>query len=182
MSTIDLLTDAVAAPVLSISDLDPAGCVAVLEKDDSYMFTLATLALVAMGDEAYDMDPLELSQGLRDTFGTEPSEENLNRLMAWQVGVTTPAFYNDPLVFLATTRTLASGFPTDPMDDVTDEGFDVTVQDMLWAIYEMDMCIDGDPSINEDIEVIIAEAIRNVGMEGVEDIVSELYSDMQQDR
>jgi hypothetical protein len=141
---------------------------------------LHMIILAAYGDEVYGslehsieaMDPVELWVRLEEDFSVRIPESNENKVNALMIGISTNAFYDDPLAFNSICNALYSG----DLGDLV-EGFieDLTVPEMLWGIYEVELnrgdSQDFVPSINQLIdEVIQSEAESNEDLE-VEEVI-----------
>jgi ribosome recycling factor len=114
-------------------NLDKKEIFKALSDDATYATTAHVIALGTFGDDIYDMDPLELFSALEDEYKSELSEEVAEKMQAILLATVTDAFYEDPMAFRAIANTLLEG---DPGFD----GFDnVTVPEILWAIYEVEL-------------------------------------------
>jgi len=108
-----------------------------LSDDATYGTTAHVIALGTFGDDIYDMDPLELFMNLEDEYKVEMSEDVAEKLQAILLATTTAAFFEDPVAFRAIANTLLEG---DPGFD----GFDnVTIPEVLWSIYEVELNHEG---------------------------------------
>lgn len=115
--------------------------------------TLHVICLTAYGEEIYTLDILELLARLREDFGVELPEDNENKLQAMLTAVSTEAFHQDVQAFNTICNTLSSGDPG------LDELDDVTLPEMLWAMFEVEVNRGPDefsPSVQARLEQILA--------------------------
>lgn len=95
--------------------------------------TLHIICLTAYGEEIYTLDILEMLARLREDFGVELPEDNENKLQAMLTAVSTEAFHQDVEAFNTICNTLSSGDPG------LDELDDVTLPEMMWAMFEVEV-------------------------------------------
>jgi len=115
--------------------------------------TLHVICLTAYGEEIYTLDILELLARLREDFGVELPEDNENKLQAMLTAVSTEAFHQDVEAFNTICNTLSSGDPG------LEELDDVTLPEMMWAMFEVEVNRGPDefsPSVMSRIEQIMA--------------------------
>jgi hypothetical protein len=136
--------------------VDPKQAFKALADDATFATTAHVIALNTFGDEIYDMDPLELISALESEYKVEVSEEVAEKLQAILLATTTSAFFEDPVAFRAIANTLLEG---DPGFDGFD---DVTIPELLWAIYEVELNHEG-TDFSPMVERIIKEEIENDG-------------------
>lgn len=113
--------------------VDPKAAHRLLSDDATFATTALVIALKSFGAEALQQDVLELILDLEEEFKVELSEKVSERLQAIQLATTTDAFYEDVTAFRAIANTLLDG---DPGFDAFD---DVSIIEILWAIYEVEM-------------------------------------------
>lgn len=152
---------------------------------------LHTMVLAAYGDEVYGdfdtdpMDPVELWVRVREDFNVTVPEENENKLNALMLAIGTDAFYEDPLAFVSICMALSEGDLGDLVDGALEE---VTVPEMLWGIYEVELNRDDQPDFARGVNLVIdktvedhaeeKEAEEEVVVKNYELYVDEMRSDM----
>ena len=116
----------------------------LLADPDTTATALLVIVLRAYGEDVFGdaekgidpMDPVELWIRLQDDFHTTPHENNENRLNSLMVALSSDAFYEDKTVFMAVCSSLDDG----DLGDIIEGGMeDITVCEMLWAIYEVEL-------------------------------------------
>jgi hypothetical protein len=123
---------------------------------------LHTMILAAYKDEVYGdedtdaLDPVELWVRVKEDFRVTVSEENENKLNALMFALSTDAFYDDPLAFTSICMALAQGDLGDLVDGMME---DLTVPEMLWGIYEVELNRDDQPEFSRAILALIDETI-----------------------
>jgi hypothetical protein len=138
--------------------VDPKGAFKALYDEATFGTTAQVIALHTFGDEIYNMDPLELIAALEDEYRVEMSEKVAEKLQAILLSTTTDAFFEDPVAFRAIANTLLEG---DPGFDGFD---DVTIPELLWAIYEVELNHPG-TDFSPSVDRMIQEEIENDGEE-----------------
>jgi hypothetical protein len=155
---------------------------------------LHTMVLAAYGDEVYGdedtdpMDPVELWLRIKEDFRVTVPEENENRLNALMLAISTDAFYEDTLAFASICMALSEGDLGDLVDGAMEE---LTVPEMLWGIYEVELNRDDQPGFSRGVLAVIdqttAEQAEEMDVES-EDVVSsyeryvsEMRNDMFED-
>jgi hypothetical protein len=141
---------------------------------------LHMIMLAAYGDELHGnpeagvepMDPVECWVRVSEDFRVSVPESNENKINALMLALSTNAFYDDPVAFVSICNALYSGDLGDLVDGVME---DLTMPEMLWGIYEVELnrgdYQDFVPSIDSFInEVITNEAEDNEELE-VEEVV-----------
>lgn len=127
-----------------MKDFDRKAVGDLLSDPDTTATALLVIVLRAYGDAVFGdeeqgippMDPLELWQNLKDDFHAQTCEENENRLNAIMLALSSDAFYDDVEAFTAISSSLEDG---DLGDTVTGELEQLTVPEILWAIYEVEL-------------------------------------------
>lgn len=154
---------------------------------------LHLIILSAYGDELYGdeengiaaMDPIELWLRVKEDFSVTVPESNENKINALMVALSTDAFFEDPLAFISICNALYSG----DLGDLV-EGFmeDLTVPEMLWGIYEVELNRGQSETFSNSInrlidETISAEAESNEELEEAEVVpyYERFISDMRDD-
>jgi hypothetical protein len=104
------------------------------------------------------MDPVEIWVRVQEEFHTTVHDNNENKINAIRMALVSDAFYEDPLVFTATCLSLYDG---DMGDLVAGYMEDLTVPEMLWGIYEVELNRDDrvefSPRVLRLIDSVIAE-------------------------
>jgi hypothetical protein len=130
-------------------NLDRKEVFKALSDDATFATTAHVIALGTFGDDLYGMDPLEIIIALEDEYKAELSEEVAEKLQAILLATITDAFFEDPVAFRAIGNTLLEGDPGF-------QGFDnLTVPEILWAIYEVELnheTMDFSPQVEKLIE------------------------------
>ena len=157
---------------------------------------LHTMVLAAYGDEVYGdedtdpMDPVELWVRVREDFRVTVPEENENRLNAIMLAISTDAFYEDPLVFASVCMALSEGDLGDLVDGAMEE---LTVPEMLWGIYEVELNRDDQPEFARSVLAVIDQTVSGQAEEAgvdeadivpayeryVEEARNEMFTDMR---
>lgn len=123
---------------------------------------LHAMVLAAYGDELYGdedteaMDPVELWVRVREDFRVTVPEENENKLNALMLAISTDAFYDDPVAFMAICMALSQGDLGDLVDGVME---DLTVPEMLWGIYEVELNRDDQPEFSREVLKVIDQTV-----------------------
>jgi hypothetical protein len=136
------------------------------------------ILLAAYGDELHGnadlgiepMDPVEVWVRVKEDFHTEVPEENENKINALVMALSTDAFYDDPLAFNSICNALYSGDLGDLVNGYIE---DLSVSEMLWGIYEVELnrgdSQDFAPAVDAFIEETISqEAAYNEELEAAE--------------
>lgn len=138
-----------------------------------HMMVLAAYGeAIYAGDEYMDgpIDPVDLWLSIKEDFRAVVPEENENKLNAIMFAVSTDAFYEDPLAFYSICQSLYTGDLGDLVDGQMD---DLTIPELLWGIYEVELNRDDKVEFAPGIERLIDEVIS----EEAEDL-----SEMQESR
>jgi hypothetical protein len=115
---------------------------------------LHSLALSVFGDTLYGEDapdPLEVFAELEDTFRSEISDENQNRLQAIMLAVGSEAFYEDEVAFMAVAESLLDG---DLGDLPQGRAENLSQTQVVWAVYEVALNINETREFSPEIERI----------------------------
>tara|TARA_B100000579_G_scaffold95302_1_gene75422 strand:- start:77 stop:637 length:561 start_codon:yes stop_codon:yes gene_type:complete len=140
-------------------DLNKKEVFKALSDDATYGTTAHVISLATFGEKVYEMDPLELFMALQDEYKMEISDEVCEKLQAILLATTTDAFFEDPVAFRAISNTLIEG---DPGFD----GFDnLTVPEILWAIYEVELNheeMEFSPAVSKLIEKELEEEVEDI--------------------
>lgn len=127
---------------------------------------LHMIILAAYGDEVYgsmehgieQADPVELWLRIKEDFSVNVPESNENKVNALMLALSTDAFYEDPLAFISIGNALYSGDLGDLVDGALE---DLTVSEMLWGIYEVELNRGDSQGFSMPIDRLINEIIEN---------------------
>lgn len=127
---------------------------------------LHMIILAAYGDEVYgsiehgieQADPVELWLRIKEDFSVTVPESNENKVNALMLALSTEAFYDDPLAFISICNALYSGDLGDLVDGALE---DLTMPEMLWGIYEVELNRGESEGFALPIDRLIDEIIRN---------------------
>lgn len=127
---------------------------------------LHMIILAAYGDEVYGSiehgieaaDPVELWLGLKEDFSVTIPESNENKVNALMMALSSEAFYDDPLVFISVCNALYSGDLGDLVNGALE---DLTMSEMLWGIYEVELNRGDSEGFVPAIDRLIDEIIKN---------------------
>lgn len=156
--------------------LDPRACTKLLSRSDVNASTLVVILMTLLGEEMWDMDPIELYTALESEFNTTLTLESENRINAMLTVANGPAFFNDPEVFRAVCLALVTGHPEDPADEALSPGLAaLSVGDMRSAMYEVKLLLgEDDPGYGPEVRARFFDA---VGDESAEDGLSNVVED-----
>lgn len=124
------------------------------------------IILAAYGDEVYGSleqniepaDPVELWLRIKEDFSVNVPESNENKLNALMLALSTDAFYEDPLAFISICNALYSGDLGDLVNGALE---DLTMPEMLWGIYEVELNRGSSEGFVIPIDRLIDEIIKN---------------------
>lgn len=124
------------------------------------------IILAAYGDEVYGSleqniepaDPVELWLRIKEDFSVNVPESNENKVNALMLALSTDAFYEDPLAFISIGNALYSGDLGDLVNGALE---DLTMPEMLWSIYEVELNRGDSEGFSISIDRLIDEIIRN---------------------
>ena len=127
---------------------------------------LHMIILAAYGDEVYGSldndieaaEPVELWLRLKEDFSVNIPESNENKVNALMLALSTEAFYDDPLAFISICNALYSGDLGDLVNGALE---DLTMPEMLWGIYEVELNRGDSEGFAIPIDRLIDEIIRN---------------------
>ncbi len=127
---------------------------------------LHMIILAAYGDEVYGSlehgiepaDPVELWLRIKEDFSVTVPESNENKVNALMLALSTEAFYDDPLAFISISNALYSGDLGDLVDGALE---DLTMPEMLWGIYEVELNRGDSEGFALPIDRLIDEIIKN---------------------
>lgn len=150
---------------------DPDTCATVL-----HLILLAAYGDELYGDPAADIPPMESVEywiRVKEDFHVTVPESNENKINALVLALSTDAFYDDPLAFISICSALHSGDLGDLVDGVME---DLTIPEMLWGIYEVELnrgsSTDFVPAIDKVIEETINEEAEDTEDKDPEDVIS----------
>jgi hypothetical protein len=127
---------------------------------------LHMIILAAYGDEVYGSleqniepaDPIELWLRIKEDFSVNVPESNENKVNALMLALSTEAFYDDPLAFISISNALYSGDLGDLVNGALE---DLTMPEMLWGIYEVELNRGDSEGFAIPIDRLIDEIIKN---------------------
>ena len=127
---------------------------------------LHMIILAAYGAEVYgsiehgieQAEPVELWMRIKEDFSVNIPESNENKVNALMLALSTEAFYDDPLAFISICNALYSGDLGDLVDGALE---DLTMPEMLWGIYEVELNRGDSEGFALPIDRLIDEIIRN---------------------
>jgi len=134
----------------------------LFSEPDTAATILHMMVLAAYGDEVYGdhdtdaMDPVELWVRIREDFRVTVPEESENKLNALMFALSTDAFYEDPLSFTSICMALTEGDLGDLVDGAMEQ---ITVPEMLWGIYEVELNRDDQPEFAKSVLAAVDETI-----------------------
>lgn len=138
----------------------------ILGDTETTATVLHLILLAAYGDELHGdpeagidpMDPVEYWVRVNEDFRVVVPESNENKINALMLALSTEAFHEDPLAFISVCNALYSGELGDIVDGVLE---DLTICEMLWGIYEVELNRGDTEDFAPAIDSIIDETIRN---------------------
>jgi hypothetical protein len=138
----------------------------ILGDPDASATVLHLILLAAYGDELHGdpergiepMDPVECWVRVNEDFHVNVPESNENKLNALFLAISTEAFFEDPLAFVSICGALYSGDLGDLVDGVME---DLTIPEMLWGIYEVELNRGDSQDFVPSIDILIDEMLRN---------------------
>jgi hypothetical protein len=130
----------------------------LLADPETLATTLHVIVLNEFREALYDMDMLEILRDLEDKYGCRVSEQAENRLNAILLAVTTDAFFDDLEAFKAICNSLSSGDIGDTVENAFDE---VTVPEIMWAVYEVGINRDHEGDFAGDISAFIERTLES---------------------
>ena len=95
---------------------------------------------------------------IKEDFSVNIPESNENKVNALMLALSTEAFYDDPLAFISICNALYSGDLGDLVDGALE---DLTMPEMLWGIYEVELNRGDSEGFALPIDRLIDEIIRN---------------------
>lgn len=101
-----------------------------LENPDTSATLLHAIVRRRYGEDWYLWDPVTVELELRDDYGAEIPAENMDKLCAIQVLITSDAFFRNHEAFMAICSTFSEG---NPLFNVMD---DVSVEELAWGVTE----------------------------------------------
>lgn len=124
------------------------------------------ILLAAYGDELHGdpqagiepMDPVECWVRVSEDFRVTVPESSENKFNALMLGLSTNAFYEDPVAFVSICNSLYSGDLGDLVEGVME---DLTMPELLWGIYEVELNRGDSQDFIPSIDYIINEVIKN---------------------
>jgi hypothetical protein len=129
----------------------------LLESPETCATTLHAIMLAAYGEEVYTADPLTLYRQLEDDFRCRLPEAAENRINALFFALTTDAFYHESEAFSAIAASLYDGTLGDGVEDMFDA---LTMQELVWALYEVRLNREDEESFSPEVDQFIAETLQ----------------------
>lgn len=133
---------------------DLAACSELLESPSTTATVIHAIALAAYGDLLYSADPVELFALLEEDFKCQIPNEAENRLNAILLAVNTDAFYHDVEAFESIADALHSGDIGDAVDGLFEQ---LTLPELLWALYEVELNRDHPQQFSASVGKLISE-------------------------
>lgn len=134
---------------------------AELFRDSDTLGTVILVILLLQYDvDIFEQDPLEIYARINEDFHATLSEEGENRLNALLLALQTDDFYDDPLVFRSIASALYDGDLGDMVSGTLD---DLTIPEILWAIYEVGLLRDENEQdeFSPAVQRVIDEELAN---------------------
>ena len=146
----------------------------LLSDPETTATTLLVIALRAYGEELFGneetgippMDPVDLWLRLKEDFNAQVHENCENKLNALMTALATDGFYDNLQVFVAVCSALEDG---DLGDLVEGQMETLTVPEMLWAIYEVELNRDDQQDFSPAIVDFMDKIMNSEADEVVED-------------
>ncbi len=137
-----------------------------LADPDTTATVIHMIMLAAYGDELHGdpqagiepMDPVECWIRVQEDFNVTVPESSENKLNALMLALSTNAFYEDPVAFVSICNSLYAGDLGDLVDGVME---DLTMPELLWGIYEVELNRGDSQDFVPSIDYIINEVIKN---------------------
>jgi len=139
------------------------------------------IAMAAYPDEVFGnpekgippLDPIELWMVLEEDFGVSLPEQTENKINALVTALSTDAFYDRIEPFAAICSALYVG----DMDDIIDQSFhELTLPELLWGIFEVELGREGSTDFSPGIENFILSRVHSEAEELQEGNPNQLIS------
>jgi hypothetical protein len=104
---------------------------ATLENPECCATLLHAICLRQYGEQFYVWDPSTVALELKDDFYAELPSENMDKISAIQLLISSGEFFSDPAAFFAVCSSVADG---DPLFDVFDPP---SMEEISWAVSEV---------------------------------------------
>jgi len=118
--------------------LDSGGVYKLLTDSASFGAVLIAIALKEWGEEALELEPLELFMEFHSRFGAYPTESGENRLQAMITAMRSDDWLYDPSIFDSICKSLATGDPDIGAPDASP----LNVAEITWAVYELGIVLE----------------------------------------
>lgn len=165
----------------------------LLEDAGTSATVLMVIVVAAYGEDVFGdpdeglepVDPVVLWAAIEQDFNVSLPDEVENKINALRLAVDTDAFYHDLASFNAVCGTLTDG---DLGDAVDGSLADVTMGEILWAVFEVQLNRDNPEEFSHAIGEHIQEVMRSESAEGadeeywqgfVEDCKADLQTQLQ---
>lgn len=113
--------------------LNPKVVYRLLSDDGTYATVLQIIALIAYGENIYQVDPMDVILELEDQFNVNITDDNENKLKAILLATGTDIFYEEPEAFRGICETLTSGDPGPQLLET------LTLPEVVFGIYEVEL-------------------------------------------
>lgn len=158
---------------------DKVACSELLEAPGTLATALHSILISAYGEQAYTADPVELFALLEEDFNCKLSIEAENRINAIFLALTTDAFYTDAEAFESIADALYSGDIGDAVDGLFEQ---LTMPELLWALYEVELNNDKPTEFSAAVGKLIAEVSQREysenGFQYADDNLEEMKVDL----
>jgi len=143
----------------------------LLEDTGTSATVLMVIVIAAYGDDVFGdedkglepIDPVVLWSAIEEDFSVRLPEEVENKINALRLAVDTDAFYQDLASFSAICGTLTDGDLGDTVDGELEE---LTMPEILWATFEVQLNRDGQTEFSHAISEHIQEVMQSEAAEG----------------
>jgi hypothetical protein len=137
----------------------------LLRSESTFGSVILAILLDKYGDEVLEKDVLEIYADVREDFDAIIPEEGENRLNAILISMTTDGFYRNPDIFRAVCTCLYDG---DLGDLVSGAVEDMTIPELLWAVYEVGLLHPDGMEFSAGVRAVIdREVSQEAGEEGL---------------
>lgn len=132
-------------------------------------------------EDGEPVDPTVIWTALHEHYNVWVSEEGENRLNAVLLALTGDGFYTEPEIFMSVCNALYDGDIGDPLEMVMN---DTGIEEVLWAIFEVEMLRDGPgdfaPAVKAKIrEVMDRDALDPDEADDITERARQMYTNLQ---
>jgi hypothetical protein len=145
--------------------LDKEATKELLESEEVYATTVRAILNAAYGEQIYDVDVIEIYMDLESDFDIKLDVETENKINALLFAVTFPSeFFTEEEAFVGVGNSLLGGDVGDEISVMLD---DLTVAEMLWALYEVEINLPDGMSIeySPEVDSVINSVLDSESME-----------------